>query len=207
VADKKRVKRSIKQLQRIKTWQLVLLLILALLLTATFLRLNNIGMIQRRTAVIEADKNGDAEITQARLFDLQRYSAIHMNSNTGVVYLESQYRRDTQKAVNGTITDEPDDTINLKADRVCKRQYPGYSYAYTQCVKTEVAKYPPSANQKSIKYPNPALYRNEFASPIWSPDFAGFSVILSGLIVTSILLRFIGLVFLRLLLRRHYSSI
>jgi len=89
VVDKRSIKHSIKQLQRIKTWQLVILLILAGFLSATFLRLNNIGMIQRRTAVLNADAVGDNEITQNRLYDLQRYVTSHMNTdmNKGV-YLE-----------------------------------------------------------------------------------------------------------------------
>jgi hypothetical protein len=83
VADNRSVKKSIRQLQRIKTWQLLVLLILVLFITATFLRLNNIGMIQRRDAVLAADKVGDLSAIQSRLYDLQRYSATHMNGASG----------------------------------------------------------------------------------------------------------------------------
>src|SRR5688572_18672735 len=94
-----------RQLQRIKTWQLLILLVLAGFLTATFLRLNNIGMIQRRDAVLIADKEGDAAVIQSRLYDLQRYVFEHANANTGQFYLEHQYRRDAQKAVDAASSD------------------------------------------------------------------------------------------------------
>ena len=164
-------------------------------------------MIQRRTAVTNADKAGKTNVTQARLFDLQRYSASHMNASTGVIYLEYQYRRDTQKAVDKAIANEPDDTINLKVDRVCKSRYPGYSYEYTICFRDEAAKYPAASSDRTVKYPTTALYRIEYVSPLWSPDFAGFSLVVSGIIVIIIILRLLGLLFLRFLLRRHYKSI
>ena len=207
MADRKRVKRSIKQLQRIKTWQLVLLAILALLIAATFLRLNNIGMIQRRTAVLNADKAGDANVTQARLYDLQRYTASHMNADTGGVYLEHQYKRDTEKAVKESIGNVPDGNISQKVDKICQQRFPGYSFQYTQCFKAEAEKYPSAPTDDQIKYPNTALYKNEFLSPIWSPDFAGFSLLACAFIILLIGLRLLGLGLLRILLRRHYSSI
>lgn len=85
--------RGLKRLQQVKTWQLVLILVLALFVTATFLRLNNIGMVQRREAVMSADKQGDADILRNRLYDLQRYAAAHMNADTGVIYLQESYNR------------------------------------------------------------------------------------------------------------------
>ena len=58
MADKRGTRRAIRRLEEIKTWQLVILLVMASFVSATFLRLNNIGMIERRDAVINADKEG-----------------------------------------------------------------------------------------------------------------------------------------------------
>lgn len=208
VADKRHIKQGIHWLQRIKTWQLVLILILMSLLTATFLRLNNIGMIERRTAVISADKAGDSEVVRARLFDLQRYASSHMNADSGVVYLAEQYERDTKKAIAAASASENGDNINAKADATCKAQHAGYSQAYVQCFAAELAKYPSGMNAPDkASLPNSELYRHSFTSPIWSPDFAGFSVIICVLITLVILARLLSLVLLRALLHRHYSSI
>lgn len=210
VADKRTVKKSIKQLQRVKTWQLVILFFIACLISATFLRLNNIGMFERRTAVIEADKVGSIDVTQSRLYDLQRYSSEHMNAGSGAFYLEQQYHRDVQKIVEAAKNDDvnPNGNINIQADAVCRAQYGQYSQAYVRCVRDELAKYPPSPNpQQNLTFPSTELYRHETFSPFWSPDFAGFSALIAVGIFILIVARLISLAILRLLLRHHYKAI
>ena len=208
MADKRRIKQGIHWLQHIKTWQLLLVLVVMLLVAATFLRLNNIGMVERRTAVINADKQGDSEITKARLFDLQRYSTAHMNADSGIVYLAEQYQRDTQAVIAAASVNNSADNINTKADAACKAQFAGYSQAYVQCFAAELAKYPSGSNapDKAV-LPNPALYSHSFSSPLWSPDFAGFTLIICVGITVVIIARLLSLLLLRAMLRRHYSSI
>ena len=208
VANKRSIKQGIHWLQRVKTWQLLLILVITLLLGATFLRLNNIGMVERRTAVITADKQGNNEITKARLFDLQRYSSAHMNADSGVVYLTEQYQRDTQAAIAAASVNNTANNINAKADAACKAQYAGYSQAYVQCFAAELAKYPSGSNapDKAV-LPNPVLYRHSFSSPAWSPDFAGFTIVICFIITVVIVARMLSLLLLRALIRRHYSSI
>ena len=207
MADKRRIKQGINRLQLVRTWQLVLLLIVAGLIAATFLRLNNIGMIERRTAVLNADEQGDAEVTKARLFDLQRYSSGHMNAESGTIYLESQYLRDTEAAIQAASARDAGNNINVQADAVCKQQYGGYSQAYVQCFAAELAKVPSGTNAPDkATLPSPALYRHDFSSPAWSPDFAGFSVLICVLLAVLIVVRLLGLLLLRALLHRHYSE-
>lgn len=207
--DKRRVHTNIKRLQRVKTWQLLILLILMAFIAATFLRLNNIGMIQRRDAVLAADKAGDETVTQSRLYDLQRYVFEHANASTGAFYLEYQYRRDVQKAVDAASNDSnPNGNINAKAEAVCRPQFEVWSQAYVQCFTDELAKYPPSSNPAdNVTLPKPELYRHEYNAPLWSPDFAGWSVALCGVILLMILIRLISLGILRLLLKRHYRGV
>lgn len=191
-----------------RTWQLILLLLLVALIAATFLRLNNIGMIERRTAVLNADKQGEHEITRARLFDLQRYSAAHMNAASGTIYLEEQYRRDTQTAIEAASARESENNINVLADQACRSQFGGYSQAYVRCFASELAKYPSGVNAPDkANLPSPSLYRHDFTSPLWSPDFAGFSIVLAAIIALLIVVRLLGLVLLRAILHRHYSSV
>lgn len=192
-----------------KTWQLLVLLILMLFLTATFLRLNNIGMIQRREAVLAADKAGDVSVIQSRLYDLQRYSSEHMNSDTGVFYLEQQYRRDAQKAVDAAQgVANPNGNINAKAEAVCRPQYTVWSPAYVQCFTDELSKFPPSPDPAgNVTLPSTLLYRYSFISPLWSSDFAGSSVLVCIGIILMIIARLISLGVLRLLLKRHYRGI
>ena len=83
--DKRKTKFRIKRLSQVKTWQLVILLIMAGFISATFLRLNNVGMIERREAVENADKTGDIVSLQQR--------ATHMNADPGKFALDNTYKR------------------------------------------------------------------------------------------------------------------
>ncbi len=167
-------------------------------------------MIERRTAVLNSDKRGIDRITEERLFDLQRYSAAHMNADSGVFYLEAAYQRDVKKASEKRDSQASTEADRAKADAICKARYPGgWSLAYVYCFTDQLA----AAVKKrggtydATKLPSPELYRHEFSSPLWSPDFAGFSFLVSVLITVVILLRFVSLGLLRLMLRRHYKSI
>lgn len=200
--DKRKVKYRLNSLQRLKTWQLLILLILLSFVAATFLRLNNVGMIERREAVISADKQGDEEVIVNRLYDLQRYVSSHMNTDLGKgVYLEYSYKRDVQEAYDkASVTGN----IYKKAQEVCAPKYSSWSYAYIQCTIDELQKYP-SANE--LKLPVADSYLHSFTSPVWSPDFAGFSVLICVVILMMILLRITSVIILKILLKKHYKSI
>lgn len=210
MADKRRVRRSIRQLQRVKTWQLVVLLILMLFLSATFLRLNNTGMVARRHAIAAADKSGNVDDTRSRIYDLQRYAAAHMNADTGVFYLQEQYNRDVQKQVTDASGAGSERALEIRraADAVCKPQFNGWSPAYVRCYVDELNKYPADEIESAeLQLPSPAQYRYSFVSPLWSPDFAGWSLVICFGIISVIILRLIGLTVFRLLLKYHYREI
>lgn len=209
MSDKRTIRKSIKHVQAIKTWQLLILLILSLFLTATFLRLNNTGMLARRNAVESADKSGDTQEVLSRIYDLQRFTAAHMNADTGVFYLQEQYNRDVKAAIATASGGNYDgyDSPQARADAICNPnlQIHGYSKAYQDCMLRELSKEGQVVDPTTVKLPNPALYRYSFAAPLWSPDFAGWLSLVSVVIVLSITGRLATLIVLRLLLRHHYK--
>jgi hypothetical protein len=210
VVDKQQIRSKLKRLQRFKTWQLLIILILAGFVSATFLRLNNIGMVERRAAVITADNTGDPKITQNRLYDLQRYVSAHMNTDMGRgVYLESSYKRDIKIAYDKVSNNSnPNGNIYKKAQEVCAPKFTHYSYAYLQCTTNELAKYPSSDKLiNSVNLPRADMYLHAFSSPTWSPDFAGWSLVICGIIFMVIIARIIGVIILRIMLRYRYKSI
>lgn len=203
MADRRELKYGVRQLQYIKTWQLVVLLVLFGFIAATFLRLNNIGMTQRRDAVMKADEAGDSVAIQARLYDLQRYVTSHMNADMGAIYLEHQYARDFEKSQtsSGGMTN-PNGNIYRKAQDVCAPKFTHYSQAYLQCTVDYLSQYAPASDQESnTKGPSTDAYRYSYVSPIWTPDFAGFSVLICLLILVMIIARLIGLLVLRIMLK------
>lgn len=159
-------------------------------------------MVERRTAVYDADSAGDSQTIINRLYDLQRYVTVHMNTDLGSgISLESSYARDFQ-AANKKI--ENDSVVYQKAQEVCAPKYTHWSQAYVQCTIGELAKYPGTSD---VKYPDHLLYLHVFVSPLWSPDFAGWSVLVFIAILTMIIIRLISVATLKLLLKRHNKGI
>lgn len=207
---------GLKRLQQVKTWQLVLILTLMLFVSATFLRLNNIGMVQRREAVLSADKEGNADALQNRLYDLQRYAAAHMNADTGVIYLQGSYDRAAERAKKEAESNMQNGGTNIYQkieEEVCGPQARANGWRwpdarYIACQRNELAKYPEAEQGNgAVSLPNAELFRHNFISPVWSPDFAGFSVLVCLLITLVIAGRLIGVLILQILLSKHYRSL
>jgi len=207
VSDKKRIKQNLNRLQQVKTWQLVIVFVLACFVAATFLRLNNIGMVQRRDAVYTADTKGDEAAIQNRLYDLQRYTASHMNTDLGKgVFLVATYNRDKQALLKQAETGS-NGNIYKKAQEVCAPQFSSWSPAYVQCTVNELSRYPSGQDLNSSVDLPPGPYMHTFVSPAWSPDFAGWSVVVCVVILIMILARFISVVILKIMLRHRYKNI
>jgi len=120
-----------------------------------------------------------------------------MNTDLGRgVYLEYSYKRDVQEAYDRAAVQG---NIYKKAQEVCVPRYTSWSYAYIQCTINELQKYP-SADE--LKLPAPDSYLHSFASPVWSPDFAGFSVLICVVILIIIILRTTSVIILRVLLKK-----
>lgn len=210
MTDKRQARQTVRNLQRIKTWQLVVLFVLVAFVAATFLRLNNIGMVERRKAVIAADVVGNEQATIERLYDLQQYVSSHMNTDLGNgVYLESTYQRDSQKALDRVSGDQnPNGNIYKKAQEICAPRFSNFSTAYLQCTTSELAKFPASNELvNAVKLPAASAYLHDYESPVWSPDYAGWSVVAAVVILLMIVVRLISLGILKLLLSRHYRSV
>jgi uncharacterized membrane protein YphA (DoxX/SURF4 family) len=209
VANKGRIRRNIKRLQRVQTWQLVLLLVLALFLAATFLRLNNIGMAERRAAVLSSDDAGNNDTTITQLYDLQRYVSTHMNTDMGKgLYLLASYKKAVHAAYDKASSDNnPNGNIYKKVQDVCAPRFTRWSIAYVQCTSSELAKYPAATNLiNAVQLPRAGTYLHVFVSPLWSPDFAGWTVLVCIALVLMIVTRLVSVMILRMMLRHHYKS-
>jgi hypothetical protein len=213
VANKKQIRTTLKKISMLKTWQLIILLILVLFIAATALRLNNVGMDQRREGVYSADEAGDEDIIHQRLLSLREYSSSHMNANTGAFVLKNQYDRDSQRALadaqnKSEESESPNGNIYKKAAEVCDPQFSGYSQAYMQCFMKELNKYPESgAVSDSVVLPTAELYQYDFASPIWTPDIAGWTVLLAIIISVVIITKITLTVVLSMFLKRRAPKI
>ena len=214
--DKKKTKFRIKRLSQIKTWQLVILLIMSGFISATFLRLNNVGMVERRESVENADKAGDIVNLQQRLYDLQRYVSTHMNADPGKIALDHTYKQmyDRKlKEFEEEIKNQSNNDTVSKVRAVCdaRARQGGYGRATTQadpryvsCINEEWEKYP-AAKVANLQFEAPSTepYYHTFVSPIWSADYAGWSLLVTIFIAMIIVMRLVVLEVLKLILRRR----
>lgn len=212
--DKATYRRMLRRANALKTWQLLILLLLGLIVSATFLRLNNLGMVERRAAVIAADEAGDREVLRTTIVDLQKYVTGHMNTNLGNgFYLTKTYERDRDAVLaSANQTTNPNSSVYQQASLECRSRFQGgrdsFRNDYVQCVIERVGALSPQTDvESSLNLPKADAYRINFSSPIWSLDLAGLGVAFCVL-VTLVILGRLALVFLlKLLLRRHYRSI
>lgn len=192
----------LKKIQNLATWQLMVLLMLMTVVVATLLRMNNVRMIERKEAVLAADRSGDLGMVTERLHDLQEYSLKHMNASTGQVFLENAYRQKINQLINDakkTIDSQQGQNAYKIAADICDKRFRGYSQAYTECFLSEVNKQSSSVpTPVEIKTLSPNTYIHSYASPYWSPDLAGFAVLIWGLLLTGVVLRVIFWIGLKL---------
>lgn len=198
----------LKKLRAVKTWQLFLIFILLLFVSATLLRLDHIKMTNLRSAVLAADKEGNEIVLADALNQLKDFTVSHTVVNivddngdkklefgTGVFYLEQSYLTAAseilQKASEAEIDDDnPNGNVYALASAVCRplaiaNGWSWNSPEHIACWQAELAKYPATSAEGDtirVSLPSTELYRREYVSPIWTPSLSGF-VILATLIL------------------------
>lgn len=184
----------IARIRPIKLWYIAVLLAGSLLLFAFGLRSNYQQMDQLRTAVYQADEqNGD---TEAALQALQRYVTSHMNTSLTAdssiyppIQLKYTYQRLQEQAIAQANASQGH--IYSDAQSHCEAQNPADFSGRTRvpCIAEYVKNHggvPPQTVPES-------MYKFNFASPSWSPDLAGWSLVLSILLAIAFIIRlFLG---------------
>ena len=212
--DKATYRRTLRRIRSLKTWQLVVVLFLGIILSATLLRLNNLEMVERRTAVIQADEKGDPEALRTSIVELQRYIARHMNTSLeGGFFLSKTYERDRDAALAAANqSTNPNSSVYQQASIDCRSRFQGgresFRNDYVQCVIERVSTLSPQTDiEQTLNLPKADAYKVNFSSPFWTPDLAGLAVAFCVLVTLVILGRALLTLVLKMLLKRHYRSI
>lgn len=205
-----------KTFKTVRTWQLVIIFIPLVFFTATLLRFNHLKMVELRSAVLAADQSGNEENLQQTLTALKEYVYSHtviniVESNglqqiifgTGPFYLEQQYLRAANAAIEAARTELADDSnpngnIYAAVADICQplaiaNGWQWSDQGYLDCWTSELAKYPEaniSNNQLTANIPSTELYRKSYASPIFSWTPAGFAIVICIILALIILVRF-----------------
>ncbi len=209
---------------KIKTWQLLLILIPLLFLDATLLRLDHIRMTELRDAVLAADEADNDEKISETLEQLKEFVFSNIVINvvddnglqrvtfgTGPFYLEHQYIRaanaaleEAEKTLNSDTN--PNGNIYQMASDVCRPQAIANGWAwnnpnYINCMMTEIQKYPSADEIQDVivaNLPSTELYRKDYASPVWAPTLTGFMILITIILIVVIFIRAVIWTILRL---------
>ena len=197
--QRNKLKRRLRLVSRVRTWQLVLVLILSLFVFATLLRLDNIKMFELRDAVIEADEAGNMDDILESIAELKKFVFSHtviavVEENgqqrivfgSGPFYLERQYERRAEAALEEArealaSEDYGNNNIYAEVAAFCDNlaiQYGWRSWTkpHLDCYINELAKFPemqPIIDLKTAMIPATGLYFQNYASPLWAPTWAG----------------------------------
>ena len=176
-------------------------LVLALVcggISVAALRSNNEHMAKLRSALYAADKSGIG-VPQA-LTNLQEYVTAHMNTNlstgAGSVYppiqLEYTYQRLVQAQDQAALS--ADSGLYTAAQAYCQKVIPNYFSGHNRvpCIENYVSTHGTLGN-KAPTIPA-ALYEFDFVSPTWSPDLAGWMLLVT--ILFAVLTAFFSAIFI-----------
>lgn len=189
------------QLGRLKHVHYSILLVLAVgfsMLAVFALRDNNRQMIILRSEVFKADEsNGDVE---SALNKLRSFVYAHMNTNLSSgqnsvkppIQLKYTYERLTSEARSKYEAETA--KVLADAEAACTQAFPGKDININRlnCAKEYATAHP--VNQQQIPE---ELYKFDFASPFWSPDLAGFSLLGAGFLFLLFILRFLSEFFIK----------
>lgn len=184
-----------RRFTRISFWYFLAATLVLGIITIFALRQNNQTMVSLRTAVYVADEQNSG--TQEALAKLQAYVTSHMNTslttgNTSVYPpIQLKYTYSRLVVAQSSATAASNQQIYTDAQHYCEAQNSTDISGRNRvpCIEAYVSEHLP---KQSVAIPD-ALYKFDFVSPKWSPDFAGWMVVLlfisAGLTIVSLAAR------------------
>ncbi len=170
---------------------LLTLLILFIVLSVYGLRQNNLTMVSLKNQLMTADKNnGDVngDLNKLRLF-IYNHMNTNPSSSNGVyppIQLKYTYQRLLAQAQASAAATSSQDQAN-KAVVYCRDLGSDYNASQLATCESWYIKNQPGS---TVTIP-PALYQFDFISPIWSPDLAGFSILISFALAIALVAMFL----------------
>lgn len=180
--DKRYLHHLWTKVRPIRPWYFLLIASISAGLCVVALRANNLEMVSLRNAVYAADKNNSN--VQGALQMLQVYVTSHMNTDLAVpdgpyppIQLVYTYDRAVQAA--GEQVSASNTQIYTDAQHYCEQQdsHDFYGAYRVPCVQQYIHNH----GVTDIPTIPDSLYKFDFASPAWSPDLAGWSMVVAAL--------------------------
>lgn len=179
--DKKALHHFWTLIRPLKIRYILIICIFSTAISALALRNNNLRMVELRNEVYKADESGGD--VEGALHRLRSHVYSHMNTDLATsdgiyppIQLKYTYQRLQEAEKNKVQSDNAE--IYTAAQQHCESQNPtGFSGRNRiACIEEYV-----SNRGISVKAIPDAMYKFNFVSPLWSPDLAGFSVLVATL--------------------------
>ena len=195
--DKRHLHHIWTKIRWIKPWYILVLLVITTSVSIYTLRQNNLQMVRLRDAVYTADKD-NTDVSTA-LGALQAFVTTHMNTNLSggpnapypPIQLEYTYSR--LEAANTQGASNTNQALYTDAENYCQQAIPnGFSGRYrVSCIEEYI-----TSHGVTVQTIPASLYEFSFLSPRWSPDLAGWSLLISiilavAFVVTVVFRRFV----------------
>lgn len=191
--NKRKLHHQFKFIKKIRPLYLLVIAVFFLALGIIGMRENNLRMIELREQVYLADENGGN--IEEPLRELREFVYSHMNTdlssgNVSIsppIQLTHRYERLLQSEQKRV--DKINKRVKAEAERQCAREFPaaGLNSSRVNCV----AEYTSDNAVKPKEIPS-ELYKFDFISPVWSPDFAGLSLLASLFFFTILAIRLVA---------------
>lgn len=203
--NKRRLHHLSKRLRRYSYWYFLVGFVLWGAIGIAALRNNNLTALKLRDEVMAVDQaNGDVETA---LRTLRSYVYAHMNTDLASstsVYPPIQLKYRYERLVEAAKANAPDqNTVYADAQAYCEQNFPEsfYGAGRLPCIQNYIDTHP-VGEAKAPNIPD-SLYKFDFASPRWSPDLAGWSLVLCGLFGVLFVVRYGLERWMRATLRNH----
>lgn len=173
-----------------RTW--LFLFVVSAVICVAALRNNNQTMVALRNDVYVADKNNGN--VNAALNKLRAYVYSHMNTNLSSggnnikppIQLKYTYQRLYDDRINQVQT--ANQQLYTDAENYCQSINKAYfGTTRVPCVQNYVINH--GLKQADVTIPA-GLYEFDFVSPTWSPDLAGFSLLVSVILLAAFLIKY-----------------
>jgi hypothetical protein len=180
--NKRKLNHELHQLKAVPIWTFLFLSIVFGLIAVFSLRSNNQKMIDLKDAVFAADEQ-DGDIETA-LKELREHVYGHMNTNLAAgdnaikPPIQLKYRYERLLAAEQAKFGNTNEALYTAAQNHCEQQNPGGFSGSNRipCIKEYIDAH--GGEVKLAEIPKEA-YMFDFVSPSWSPDMAGWSIVLA----------------------------
>lgn len=196
--NKRRLHHILVALRPISYWYFVVLFVMSSGVAVYALRQNNLTALRLRDKVLEVDKNnGDVETA---LRELREYIYGHMNarltSDNGIYPpIQLKYRYERLQATEKQRVTNANAGLYNQAQVSCEARFPEGLSGRNRipCIQEYIDSH---GGVKEQAIPD-ALYKFDFLAPAWSPDLAGWSLVVAALALLLLVTRVLAQVWLR----------